>query len=133
MSLFVLLLAHCQFFFGSNWSWAKESSCIAIFVAMAAVWDFIWFILNAHFKLSGFKKDLIKWHGISKWYFGLPSDYYVAMTIATIIPFVASWFQGSYQLLWHQLIITGMMIATVIGSIIVAPLYHRWYWWMRRK
>jgi hypothetical protein len=86
MFSFVFLIFHLPYVFGLTFTidhWLRTLSFFMIFIVL---WDFLWFVLNPHYPLSGFKKEHIWWH--KKWIFGAPVDYYggVIVSLLVIIP-----------------------------------------------
>ena len=86
-------------------------------LAFILVEDFLWFVLNPSYTLKNYKKEKIPWH--KEWIMGIPKNYYFGF-IAVLLILI---FSKSNELLLSTILI-GVFI---IGTIILAPLYHKFY------
>lgn len=77
MFTFILLIMHYPFFTGAKWYLAKELQTLSLFLLFAAVWDFLWIVVNPHFGIKKMDVRHIWWHkeriGI------IPIDYFLAL------------------------------------------------------
>ena len=134
MFLLSVMIFHIPFASGVEWSWQAEFTALSIYLAWAPLWDFMWFVLNPHWGLKNFKKDRVWWHAKSWWVFGLfPADYPVSWLISVGLIFAADW-RGYSDLLPSNLALLAYFLAYTFFTIFfVAPVYQKWYRWMRRK
>jgi hypothetical protein len=124
-----ILIFHVQFFLGAPWSWRAELMSWAIFYAWAPLWDYLWFVLNPYYTARNFKKENVWWHKKSVWVFGLfPIDYLFGWGASFLIAFFAA--EGNGYLA-HLLMLIFFILFTTI-TIALAPIYHRWYRYMRK-
>lgn len=133
MFIFPIVIFHTHFFMGVEWSLAGELNAIAMYFLCMSLWDFLWFIFNPHYGIRNFKPGEIWWHAQSKWFLGLPVDYYVAWVVSAAFMYGAGSLKGYMELFYGHLIMQMMLIIMTLLSIqFIAPLYHGWYWSMRR-
>jgi membrane protease YdiL (CAAX protease family) len=93
-------------------------------------WDFLWFVLNPHFKLKKFHREKIWWHEKIIWIFGLmPWDYFLALNLSIGLIFI---FNPLNQTFSEQLTYPGVQLFLTLLTIIFSPLYHRLYWRLRK-
>ena len=75
--LFVLLLTHAAFALRlAPFSWNAELRVLAFVVLFWVLEDFLWFVFNPAYGLSGFTKERIPWHAQTWWGF-MPRDYWI--------------------------------------------------------
>lgn len=79
---FILLFFHLPFIWSWQWNFLGELELISIFILFAAVWDFLWFVLNPHFSLRTFGPERVWWH--KKWWGKFPIDYYIAVILCVV-------------------------------------------------
>lgn len=132
MFLMPLIAVHSGFFLGAKWTFAVECVVIARYLALAALWDFLWFVINPHYTLGNFTKQSVWWHAKSPWILGLPLDYYVGWGMSLAFAGGAT-FLGKPDALRDQgALLIGMALLTC-ATVIAAPVYHIWYWQMRQR
>lgn len=68
----------------ATWSLRAEARTIAFLIYFWIAEDFLWFVLNPHFGLHGFRKKRIWWHSTSWWWF-MPRDYWVFLPFGTAL------------------------------------------------
>lgn len=126
LNALLLLLLHSGFFIlGAAWSVRDEMLLVAKFFVFAAFWDFLWFVFNPFYGLRNYKKTTVWWFSKSRWLFGLfPLDYAVGIGMS-LIP---AYFVGELK---QQLTLIGLLLAMTSVAVVLSPLYHRWYGWMR--
>lgn len=73
MNLFIILVLHFPLFF-IQWNWRLECLVFGFLLASWELEDFLWFVLNPHYGLRGFKPEKIPWHQI--WWGPLPNFYW---------------------------------------------------------
>lgn len=124
MFTFVALIFHLPFFFGINWNIAKELDVLCIFLIFVVIWDYLWFIINPHFTIKNFKGDHIFWH--SKWFLGLPTDYWGAVLISLVFAFINDkFFNPAYIKEWFVFFIT-ILILTIIEKWFIKTFKPEW-------
>lgn len=77
--IFILLFFHLPFIWSWQWSLLAELELLSIFILFAAVWDFLWFVLNPKMSLRIFGPERVWWH--KKWIWKFPADYYAAVVL----------------------------------------------------
>jgi hypothetical protein len=81
---FIILLFHTAFFLGCPWSIKLEAKLIALIMAFWIIEDFLWFILNPHYRFKKFTKQDIPWHS-HRWFIFMPTDYWFYLTVASLL------------------------------------------------
>jgi hypothetical protein len=126
LSLFTFLITffHIGFFFGLEWSIARELDVICMFLIYAITWDYLWFVLNPHFSIKTFGKKNEFWH--KKWFLKLPIEF----SIATILSFgIATindkYFNPGYLNEWF-IVFFGLVILIGITRIIIKTFKPEW-------
>ena len=123
----LLTMLHFGFTLGLEWSLRVELLLIAKYFALAVFWDFLWFVFNPYYGISNYKKENVWWFSKSRWMFGIfPLDYLAGLG-CSMIP---AYFGGIVK---QQLTLIGLLVGFTFLSIVVAPLYRRWYAFMRRR
>ncbi len=79
---FILLFFHLPFIWSWQWNLFAELELLSIFILFAAVWDFLWFVLNPNFSLRVFDSEHVWWH--KKWLWKFPVDYYAAVILCIV-------------------------------------------------
>jgi hypothetical protein len=126
LMVLLFLIFHAHYFQGADWTIRKEFSTLGLIMTVSVIWDYLWFVLNPYYGYRNFRKDKIWWHANSKWFFGLPSDYYLGiLTALALNSLAANIINYLFQLL--------IFIAGTILVVILAPLYHKFYWSIRKK
>jgi len=82
---FIFTILHAVFLF-VPWSLQIESKIIALFILVAILEDFAWFVLNPAFGIKKFQKEFIPWHQL--WFVGLPVEYWIYGTLAMVLYFL---------------------------------------------
>ena len=132
--MLMILCLHHVVFIGFYWYFwpSDEFFILAFYFFLLIFWDFLWFVLNPHFTLKKFKKEHIIWYTDSKWIFGFPIDYWYGI-IGSIILALFGWLVQENALIFVDYILTGILGTLIWGvTIVVSPLYHRWYHFMRK-
>ncbi len=133
MFVFPCIIFHSQFFFGLQWNLSREFMSLAMYFVCMCLWDFLWFLLNPHYKWEKFRPQNIWWHSKSPWIFGLPLDYYVSWGISILFAVLAGWAGRDFNVLYDHLLLLGLLVIFTIITIIISPQYHHWYWAMREE
>jgi hypothetical protein len=117
-SLLILWL-HMLFFF-APWSLAGELMIAGTYFLMAVQWDFLWFVLNPHFGLSRFSKVHAWW--FRNWYWGIPCDYYIGLTLSLGAWLAASILEGAQpeQRAQRWLICVFTLLLLTLGALLWA-------------
>jgi hypothetical protein len=126
-----LLLLHLPFVAGVDWTLEEELLAIATYFVLAVVWDYLWFVLNPAYTIHRFGRGRVWWFEVP-WIWRFPLDYYVSIGVSIALAGAAALVEGDAEpLRRHLLMLAGL--AVLVGlTILVAPLYHRWYRHMRR-
>jgi len=82
MLLFLITIFHGIFLF-RPFSWRTEATVFGLFCWYFIIEDFLWFVLNKHYRLWNFKKGKITWH--KRWIFGLPVSYWWGMILGIFL------------------------------------------------
>ena len=126
-----VIVLHFPFVMGAEWSLAAELRTIATFFAIAVVWDYLWFVLNPAYTVRRFKKGAVWWFEVP-WIWRFPLDYYTGIGLSILLAGLAAWSAGDEQpLVGHLWVLAGSAVL-VAATVLLAPLYHRWYRHMRR-
>lgn len=123
---------HLGLAFGLPWSFALEARILATYLIFNVIWDFLWFVLNPHFGWRRFRKGQVWWHGRT-WIGRFPIDYWNGFVLSFVIFALPAVVSGS-PVPWgqHAFYVAGMVGLTA-ATALAAPLYQRWYWYMRRE
>ena len=126
-----LIALQAPYFWGEEWTWASELRTIGIYLVLAIVWDFLWFVFNPAYGVKRYKAGNIWWLP-GPWILRFPIDYYVGLGVSCLLA-AATWIEdGSPDAFYEHLgLILGCFVLTAI-AIPFAPLYGRWYRHMRR-
>jgi len=134
MLSFLFLIFHLVFFLGLIWTLQKELFILAIFFILSCNWDFLWFVLNPYYTIKNYRKDKIWWFSQSKWVFNIfPIDYVCAFIIASILIITTALYSNNYLIVIDYLTLLITLLALTIITILLSPIYHRWYKEMRKK
>jgi len=126
-----LVIVHLPFAFGLDWSLSAELSQLAIYFALAVIWDYIWFVMNPAYTVHRFRRGNVWWFQVP-WIWRFPLDYYVGMGLSVALAGLAAVDAGNWAPVRSQLwLIAGLIVLTAI-AVLASPLYHRWYRHMRR-
>jgi len=126
-----LVIVHLPFGFGLDWSVSAELSQLAIYFALAVIWDYVWFVMNPAYTVHRFRRGNVWWFQVP-WIWRFPLDYYVGMGLSVALAGLAAVDAGNWAPVRSQLwLIAGLIVLTAI-AVLASPLYHRWYRHMRR-
>jgi hypothetical protein len=126
-----MLVLHFPFVAGVDWTLALELRTIATYFALAVVWDYLWFVLNPAYTVRRFERGKVWWFEVP-WIWRFPLDYYVGVGLSVLLAALAAWAAGDAGPLWRHLWMLAGLAVLVGLTVLVAPLYHRWYRHMRR-
>jgi len=116
---FVLLFLHYPFFAGSAWSLAAELRVISTFFIFAAVWDYLWIIINPHYGVIRRRpKNDVWWH--KRWFGPFPVDNYFALilSVGVLYPVLSD------AVLWEWGTLLGVFVAGTIITLVVVELFR---------
>jgi hypothetical protein len=126
-----LLVLHFPFVFGVDWTLSAELATIAIFFALAVIWDYLWFVNNPAYTVKRFARGNVWWFEVP-WLWRFPLDYYTGIALSIALAGAAALVDGdSAPLASHLWLLLGLFALTGL-AVLAAPLYHRWYARMRR-
>jgi hypothetical protein len=127
-----LVIVHLPFGFGLEWSVGAELGQLAIFFALAVIWDYIWFVMNPAYTVKRFVKGNVWWFQVP-WIWRFPLDYYMGIGISIALAALAALAAGDgAPLRAHLWLLAGLFVLTAL-AVLASPLYHRWYRHMRRS
>ena len=131
--LLLTMIIHLHFFMGVKWSIAAEFQVWALFFVWIILFEYVWFLLNPHYR-GKFNREHIWWHAKSPWVLSLfPADYLKWLAVSLAFAGAATCFKGSAEPInEHLRLIAGFGLFAIVLQI-VAPLYHYWYWYMRKR
>jgi hypothetical protein len=131
--MFVLpfVIFHAHFALGVTWTFPGELKAWAMYLAFCPMWDYLWFVLNPWYHRK-FNKSDVWWHAKSPWIAGFPLDYYMGFGLSIALAATASWWSDDWTVFQqhYQLLIGFLGYTLMVG--LWAPMYHQWYWYMRR-
>jgi hypothetical protein len=122
---------HVGLAFGQPWSWGLEARMLATYLVWNVTWDFLWFVLNPAYGWERFRKGKIWWHN-RVWLGRLPIDYVNALWMSFAIAALPWLLRGNSAHLHHHAIFVPTMLVLTVLVAAAAPLYRRWYAYMRR-
>jgi hypothetical protein len=126
-----LVIVHIPFGFGLDWSLAAELSQLAIFFALAVIWDYLWFVNNPAYTVKRFKRGNVWWFEVP-WIWRFPLDYYTGIGVSIGFAALAALAESDgAPLRGHLWLLAGLAVLTGL-AVLASPLYHRWYRHMRR-
>ncbi len=126
-----LVIVHIPFGFGLDWSLGAELGQLAIFFALAVVWDYLWFVNNPAYTVKRFKRGNVWWFEVP-WIWRFPLDYYTGIGVSIGLAGLAALAESDgAPLRSHLWLLAGLAVLTGL-AVLAAPLYHRWYRHMRR-
>lgn len=126
-----MLLLHLPFVSGVHWTLARELIVLATYFSLAVVWDYLWFVLNPAYTVRRFRRGAVWWFEVP-WIWRFPIDYYLGIALSVVLAALATWAAGDAEPLRRQLWFLAGLAVLVALTVLVAPLYHRWYRRMRR-
>jgi hypothetical protein len=122
---------HIGLAFGQPWSWGLEARLVASYLLWNVTWDFLWFLLNPAFGWQRFRKGEIWWHD-GPWLGRVPIDYVNALWLSFAVAALPWLWRGhSGHLRRHAYYVATMLVLIALTGL-AAPLYRRWYAYMRR-
>jgi hypothetical protein len=127
-----LLVLHLPFVAGVDWTLAGELRTIATYFALAVVWDYLWFVLNPAYTVRRFERGNVWWFEVP-WIWRFPLDYYVGVGLSVALAAGAAWAAGNGEPLRRHMWMLAGLAVLVFATVLLAPLYHRWYRHMRRS
>ena len=122
---------HVGLAFDQPWSWGLEARVIASYLVWNVTWDFLWFVLNPHFGWVRFRRGKIWWHS-GVWIGRVPIDYVNAFWLSFLVACLPWFVRGNPSTLCRHAIFVGGMAVLTLTAAMAAPLYQRWYQYMRR-
>jgi hypothetical protein len=126
-----ILGLHYPYVSGVDWTLAGEAGTIAVFLAWVIVWDYLWFVLNPHFGVEGFRRGTVWWYP-GPWVGRLPLDYFASIAASfAVAALPLAWGAGTDTLVEQAWLVLGLVVLTAL-AIPLAPLYRRWHAHMRR-
>jgi hypothetical protein len=126
-----LLLLHLPFVAGADWTLEDELLAVATYLVLAVVWDYLWFVLNPAYTVARFRRGRVWWFEVP-WIWRFPLDYYTGVGLSIAVAALAVFPAGDAEpLRRHLWMIAGLAVLTGL-AVVAAPLYHRWYRYMRR-
>ena len=126
-----IVLLNLPFVYGVDWSLAGELRVFATYFALAVIWDYTWFVLNPAYTVRRFQRGNVWWFE-GPWIGRFPLDYYVGIGLSIVLAALAAWSAGSAHALWEHLWMLAGLAVLMALTVLLAPLYHRWYRHMRR-
>jgi len=126
------LLLNLPFVYGVDWSLAGELRVVATYLALAVVWDYLWFVLNPAYTVRRFRRGNVWWFEVP-WIWRFPLDYYLSILLSIGLAGLAAVADGDASPLWRHLWMLAGLAVLVALVVLLAPLYHRWYRHMRRE
>jgi hypothetical protein len=79
--LFLLVIVHLPFALSlTPLTWSAERRIIAFLILFWILEDFLWFIFNREYGMSGFNRTDAWWHGPSWWWIA-PREYWIFIPI----------------------------------------------------
>jgi hypothetical protein len=126
-----LLVLHLPYAMGVRWTLAGELRTLATYFALAVVWDYLWFVLNPAYTVRRFCRGRVWWFEVP-WLWRFPLDYYTGVGLSVALAGLAALAAGDAEpLRRHGWMLLGLAVLTG-ATVLVAPLFHRWYRHMRR-
>lgn len=126
VSALVAIFIHYPYFVGRAWSLDAELTTISLFLLIAVIWDFLWFVLNPHYGLRRFRSVHIWWH--KKWFLLMPVDYYVGFVASAMF---YTRFSLDSALLKEWFSIVGLFLLFTSAVVIFAIATNRF--WLKQK
>lgn len=131
MATMPLIILHLPFGYGVDWSAAAEAMVLATYLAWVIAWDYLWFVLNPAFGVARFRRGRVWWYP-GRWIGPLPADYYISVAASFAVAGLAWALGGGAGALADQARLVAGLALLTLAAIVAAPLYRRWYAYMRR-
>jgi len=114
MNIIVILTLTYSLHFNS-----KPLEIIFYIMAWFLIEDTMWFMLNPHYTIKGYKRENIWWQGKQEWYFGMPAQNYIGLAVMVVLAFL----NKDIRLLYNSI-----AMSTLIGLVLyLAPHYHKFH------
>jgi hypothetical protein len=126
-----MLVLHLPFVMGVEWTLAGELRAVATYFALAVVWDYLWFVLNPAYTVKRFRRGNVWWFEVP-WIWRFPLDYYLGIAVSILLAALAVWAAGNAGPLWRHLWMLAGLAVLVVLTVLLSPLFHRWYRHTRR-
>jgi hypothetical protein len=126
-----LLILHLPFAMGVEWSLSAELLTLATYFVIAVVWDYLWFVMNPAYTVARFRRGSVWWFSVP-WIWRFPLDYYLSVALSIALAALAALAAGDGGPLERHLWLLAGLAVLVGVAVLAAPLYHRWYRYMRR-
>jgi hypothetical protein len=126
-----MLVLHLPYVMGVDWTLAAELRTVATYFVLAVVWDYLWFVLNPAYTVRRFRRGNVWWFEVP-WLWRFPRDYYLSVLLSIALAGLAAVADGSFDPLRRHLWLLAGLAVLVGLTVLLAPLYHRWYRHMRR-
>lgn len=112
LQIFCVQIFFIPYVYGFPFTIGNVLSTLMTFFVWAAFWDNLWFIFNPYYGWKNFRQNTVWWFAKSKWFFGIPMDYIMAVggslvvlvlyeQIAGHVP-VAGWPSFFGQVVWKH-------------------------------
>lgn len=132
--IFWLLFAHYPFISGlAEWNMDGELKVFQLYIAFVAIEDLLWFVLNPHYTLKGYRPEKVWWHGQRDLKGFIIRDYLYALVIVLVFTGARSVWLKSFEVITTDVIFWIFILWLVVATVFFAPLYHEWYKKMRKK
>jgi len=83
--IFIAAILHSPYGIGlCAWSARAEARTLSFMCFFWVAEDFLWFVLNPHFGLRGFRRDRVWWHAPAWWWI-MPRDYWLSLPIGAAL------------------------------------------------
>jgi len=131
MATMPIVVFHLPFGFGADWSLGAEVMVFATYLAWVIAWDYLWFVLNPAFGVARFRPGNVWWYP-GPWVGRVPLEYPLSVAGSFALAAIAWPLDAGPGALADQGRLVGGLAALVILALVAAPLYRRWYRYMRR-
>lgn len=78
----VITFIHLPFFIGFQWSLHTELKLLSMFILIATLEDFLWFVFNPSFGIKKFNSKFVPWH---RWIGPVPLAYIACAVLIFLI------------------------------------------------
>lgn len=132
--VFWFLFPHLPFISGlTAWTFSAELAVLQFYVAFVAIEDFLWFVLNPHYKFSGYTPENVWWHLRRGMKGIIMRDYLYAVAGILLLAIVRAWWSSEFKLFVESLLFLTVMGILILATVVYSPYYHQWYVGMRQK